>query len=232
MLRLVSWGMECYWSSVSLSSSFSDLPPPLTSPLQKATSSSTSSSPSPSTAPTRAPDTLDLEAFTSPALYISYVLYPPLYLAGPIMSFPSYVSQLRLSSSSSSSSSPSSPSPPPPPMTPLSADEPPPSATAPGYNELSLPALVSYALRFLFSLLTMEVLLHCMYPVAIKDAKGLKDGEGWYSGLGAAEVAIVGFWNLVVVWLKVRFDFSPFAQFLPALSSPFFSSSPLVRPIH
>ena len=42
----------------------------------------------------------------------------------------------------------------------------------------------------------MEVLLHYIYVVALKDAKA-------WQGLGPGELAVVGFWNLIIVWLKV-----------------------------
>jgi D-alanyl-lipoteichoic acid acyltransferase DltB (MBOAT superfamily) len=65
-----------------------------------------------------------------------------------------------------------------------------PSATPPR-------ALFSYALRFLACILTMEVVLHYMYVVAIKDA-------GAWEGDTPAELSMIGLWNLIVVWLKVR----------------------------
>ncbi|GAA5895848.1 hypothetical protein JCM6882_001395 [Rhodosporidiobolus microsporus] len=204
MLRLVSWGMEHYWATAPGSSNLTSsagangreplLPEPPTSPMQKA--ARTSPSP-PSSAPSLSPDPSSPD--WSPALYVAYVLYPPLYMAGPIMSYPSFAGQLSPLSSSSSSSQPS----PPPAATPstsLSADDPPPAS--PPYNECAPRALLSYTLRFLFCLLTMEVLLHAMYPVAIKDVRR-PDASGWWEGFSAAEVAMVGFWNLVVVWLKL-----------------------------
>ena len=53
-----------------------------------------------------------------------------------------------------------------------------------------------YAVRFLSCLLTMEFVLHFMYVVAIKDT-------GSWGGDSPAELSMVGFWNLIVVWLKV-----------------------------
>ena len=55
---------------------------------------------------------------------------------------------------------------------------------------------VSYFIRFLFCLLTMESVLHTMYVVAIKDSMA-------WEGDGPADLSMIGFWNLVVVWLKV-----------------------------
>lgn len=111
--------------------------------------------------------------------YLAYTLYPPLYLAGPIMSYPSFVSQLAAPSPASSPTAPV------------------PSSSA--RSETSPLALLSYATRFLVCLLTMELVLHYMHVVALKDS-----GSGWWDGLSAAEVSMVGFWNLIVVWLKVR----------------------------
>lgn len=42
----------------------------------------------------------------------------------------------------------------------------------------------------------MEVLLHFMYVVAIKDT-------GAWDGDSPAELSMIGLWNLTVVWLKV-----------------------------
>jgi D-alanyl-lipoteichoic acid acyltransferase DltB (MBOAT superfamily) len=57
-------------------------------------------------------------------------------------------------------------------------------------------ALLSYAARFAACLLTMELVLHYMYVVAIKDS-------GAWQGDTPAQLCMIGFWNLIVVWLKV-----------------------------
>lgn len=64
---------------------------------------------------------------------------------------------------------------------------------------------ISYAIRFIFCLLTMESILHTMYVVAIKDA------SAWY-GDGPGDLSMIGFWNLVVVWLKVSVPFTVFSR--------------------
>lgn len=53
-----------------------------------------------------------------------------------------------------------------------------------------------YLVRFIVCLMTMELVLHYMWVVAMKDT------ESW-RGLSPAEISMVGFWNLIVVWLKV-----------------------------
>ncbi|KAJ7752835.1 MBOAT, membrane-bound O-acyltransferase family-domain-containing protein [Mycena maculata] len=92
--------------------------------------------------------------------YISYVLYPPLYLAGPIMTFNDYIWQHR--------------------------------------KPLNIPraAVLSYLFRFLFTMLTMEFILHFMYVVAMKDTKA-------WMGDTPTQIALIGFWNLIIVWLKL-----------------------------
>jgi len=112
-------------------------------------------------------------------LFLSYVLYPPLYLAGPIISYPSFLSQLV----------PSPPLPPPPQSRTQTAELP---------DEISPLSIFRYSIRFFSSLLTMEIILHTMYVVAIKDS-----GGDWWERLGPLEVSMIGFWNLIIVWLKV-----------------------------
>ncbi|KAJ7129335.1 MBOAT, membrane-bound O-acyltransferase family-domain-containing protein [Mycena epipterygia] len=92
--------------------------------------------------------------------YMSYVLYPPLYLAGPIMTFNDYIWQHR--------------------------------------KPLTIPrsTVLGYSIRFLISLLTMEFILHFMYVVAMKDTKA-------WIGDTPAQMAMIGFWNLIIVWLKL-----------------------------
>ncbi|KAJ7368674.1 MBOAT, membrane-bound O-acyltransferase family-domain-containing protein [Mycena albidolilacea] len=100
------------------------------------------------------------EAMYSYLNYLSYALYPPLYLAGPIMSFNDYIWQHR--------------------------------------KPLNIPrsTVLGYAMRFIVSLLTMEFILHFMYVVAIKDSKA-------WMGDTPAQIGMIGFWNLMIVWLKL-----------------------------
>ena len=43
----------------------------------------------------------------------------------------------------------------------------------------------------------MEFILHYAYVVAIKDT------SAWYDD-SVAELSMIGFWNLIIVWLKVK----------------------------
>ncbi|KAG1737067.1 MBOAT, membrane-bound O-acyltransferase family-domain-containing protein [Suillus paluster] len=138
MLRLVSFNMDYYWAynsrgGESLSSA--------------------------STEKQRANTPLPLEDYTY-RNYIAYVLYPPLYIAGPILTFNNFMWQLR--------------------------------------HPIDIPIHVQsrYLVRFLISLLTMESILHYMYVVAIKDAKA-------WQGYTPLELSMIGFWNLIIVWLKL-----------------------------
>ena len=56
---------------------------------------------------------------------------------------------------------------------------------------------ILYLIRFVVCYLTMEYVLHFIYVVAIKDTKS-------WIGDSPAQIAMIGFWNLIVVWLKVR----------------------------
>ncbi|KAI4118153.1 MAG: hypothetical protein LQ345_001739 [Seirophora villosa] len=94
--------------------------------------------------------------------YFAYVLYSPLYLAGPILTFNDYISQLR--------------------YTPRS---------------ISRDRTTLYGIRFLVSLLTMEVMLHFLYAVAIS-----KTQPAWdlYTPF---QLSMLGYFNLHIIWLKL-----------------------------
>ncbi|KAI0788249.1 MBOAT-domain-containing protein [Fomes fomentarius] len=92
--------------------------------------------------------------------YIAYAIYPPLYIAGPIMTFNDFMWQLRR---------------------PIA---------------ISWRDLFGYLARFIVCIMTLEFILHFMYVVAIKDRKA-------WVGYSAAELCMVGLWNLFVVWLKL-----------------------------
>ncbi|KAH9933568.1 MBOAT-domain-containing protein [Epithele typhae] len=101
----------------------------------------------------------DLETY-SYLNYLAYAIYPPLYIAGPIMTFNDFMWQVKR---------------------PLG---------------VTWRTTLNYLGRFVACLLTLEFILHFMYVVAIKDRKA-------WTGYTAAELCMVGFWNLIVVWLKL-----------------------------
>ncbi|TCD63940.1 glycerol transporter [Steccherinum ochraceum] len=92
--------------------------------------------------------------------YVAFVLYPPLYLAGPIMSFNDFLWQLRRP------------------------------------THIPLRGVLNYLFRFVVCILTLEFVLHFMYVIAIKDR------QAW-QGDSAADIGFIGFWNLVIIWLKL-----------------------------
>ncbi|GAA5988430.1 hypothetical protein JCM5350_005309 [Sporobolomyces pararoseus] len=165
MLRIISFNMELYWSTT-------------TTTTTTTTSSSSKHLPPPPRTDSSGNDNYSFK------LFLSYVLYPPLYLAGPIISYPSFLSQLS-----------SSPSPPPPPPPPSQSSS---NSISNETRETSLSSILRYSFRFLSSLLTMELILHTMYVVAIKDS-----GVEWWGNLNPLQVSMVGFWNLIIVWLKL-----------------------------
>lgn len=119
--------------------------------------------------------------------YLAYILYPPLYIAGPIMTFNDFMWQVRFPISHS-------------PLFYLPAYKLTCTHRQQHRRPTPIPArtVLRYVARLAFSLLTMELILHCMYVVAIKDAKA-------WAGDSPFELSLVGWWNLIVVWLKVRF---------------------------
>ncbi|OOQ85221.1 putative glycerol:H+ symporter (Gup1) [Penicillium brasilianum] len=94
--------------------------------------------------------------------YIAYVLYSPLYLAGPILTFNDYVSQQRFKAPS-----------------------------------LTSTRTILYGIRFLLTLLCMELILHYIYAVAISKAS-----PDW-SLFTPGQLSMLAFFNLHIIWLKL-----------------------------
>ncbi|KIY43881.1 MBOAT-domain-containing protein [Fistulina hepatica ATCC 64428] len=143
MLRLVSFNMDYFWACTSANSP-SVRHPHFFSTMDYRQRQSMS-------------HPLSYYNYTS---YLAYVLYPPLYIAGPIMSFNDFMWQLRH-----------------------------PIAITRRSN-------IGYAIRWVVCFLTMEVILHTMYVVAIKDSAA-------WAGDSPVEMSMIAFWNLMIVWLKL-----------------------------
>ncbi|KAI9760797.1 MAG: hypothetical protein M4579_001427 [Chaenotheca gracillima] len=94
--------------------------------------------------------------------YVAYTLYSPLYLAGPIITFNDYISQMRYPSGSITTS-----------------------------------RTIRYGIRFLVTLLCMEVMLHFFYVVAIAKARPT---WGAYTPF---QLSMLGYFNLHIIWLKL-----------------------------
>ncbi|KAN0065646.1 glycerol transporter [Thecaphora frezii] len=146
MLRLVSYAMDLHWAKQA----------GFQRPPSSSAQSDDEAEPSPRE---RAANSRPPEQYSF-LHYFIYVCYPPLFIAGPIMTFNDFTSQI--------------------------------------YRPTTIPArsLVSYAVRFLFCILTMELILHFIYVNAIKDSKA-------WAGATPLELSLIGFWNLIIVWLKL-----------------------------
>ena len=158
MLRLISFAMDYYWC-VTISST----PAGLSSAMS----------------------TLSVEDYSFKS-YLSYALYPPLYIAGPIMTFNDFILQVRyvwrikiltLKRCWQLKSPP----------------------------QLQRKSKFGYAGRFLISFFTMEWILHYIYVVAIKDSATPLGIRAW-QGDSPMELTMIGYWNLIIIWLKVRVD--------------------------
>lgn len=112
----------------------------------------------------------------SPVNYLAYILYPPLYIAGPIITFNDFMWQVSYHYVVYRR------------YTHIMQQQKP--------LPISLKSNLKYLARFATCFLTMEVILHYMYVVAIKDRKA-------WQGDSPAEIAMIGFWNLIIVWLKL-----------------------------
>ena len=94
--------------------------------------------------------------------YLSYTLYSPLFLAGPILTFNDYIAQSRY----------------------------PPTS-------ISFTRTTLYGIRFLIALLSMEVMIHYIYVVAIS-----KSSPQW-SVYTPLQLSMLGYFNLHHIWLKL-----------------------------
>lgn len=94
--------------------------------------------------------------------YVAYAIYAPLYLAGPIMTFNDFISQLRY---------------------------------RPATIETS--RTIRYGVRFLVTLLAMELMLHFNYIQAIAKSK-----PRW-NEYSTAQLSVLSYFNLHMIWLKL-----------------------------
>ncbi|KAL5396046.1 hypothetical protein PMIN04_006627 [Paraphaeosphaeria minitans] len=146
VLRLISFNMDYYWSTTS----------PSTSSLEKKQLDPANLSERDRVALPAKPTDYSFRT------YFAYTLYSPLYLAGPILTFNDYVSQLRYR----------------------------PHSITPKRTAL-------YAVRFIICLLTMEVMIHYMYMIAIFHAR--PD----FTAYTPTQLSMLGFFNLKHIWLKL-----------------------------
>ena len=94
--------------------------------------------------------------------YLAYLLYSPLYLAGPILTFNNFISQIFQ-----------------------------PSLT------ITPKRTILYGIRLAFCMMTMEIILHYVYVVAISKTKA------WH-GDTPFQLCMITYFNLQIIWLKVE----------------------------
>jgi len=131
--------------------------------------------------------------------YLTYCLYVPLYLAGPIMTFGDYTYQVYILHVVNM-------------MYSLFDNHWQMKHRIIPFNARSF---TMYFARLLFCLLTLEIILHNMYIVAISKV------SHWDAYL-PFEVLAVGYWNLKVIWLKllVIWRFFRFAALCDDINPP------------
>ncbi|RDW78553.1 putative glycerol:H+ symporter (Gup1) [Aspergillus mulundensis] len=162
ILRLISFNMDYYWS----------LDSPGSSPIEVSLVNMRNTTPSddhkkkqldPTSLSER--DRVKIPAEQSAfngRNYLAYILYSPLYLTGPIVTFNDYISQQRYAPQS-----------------------------------LTKTRTILYGTRFFLTLLSMELILHFIYAVAIINAS-----PDW-SLYTPAQLSMLAFFNLHIVWLKL-----------------------------
>ncbi|KAL4970698.1 putative glycerol:H+ symporter (Gup1) [Aspergillus stella-maris] len=146
ILRLISFNMDYYWS----------LDFPAASPIEKKQLDPASLSER-----DRVKIPAEPSAFNG-FNYVAYILYSPLYLTGPIVTFNDYMSQQKYAPQS-----------------------------------LTQTRTIMYGTRFFLTLLSMELILHFIYAVAISNAS-----PNW-SLYKPGQLSMLAFFNLHIIWLKL-----------------------------
>ncbi|KAL4921535.1 MBOAT, membrane-bound O-acyltransferase family-domain-containing protein [Aspergillus aurantiobrunneus] len=146
ILRLISFNMDYYWS----------LDCPASSPIEKK-----QLDPAALSERDRVKIPAEQSAFNGHN-YLAYILYSPLYLTGPILTFNDYISQQRYAPQS-----------------------------------LTKARTILYGTRFFLTLLSMELILHFIYAVAISNAS-----PNW-SLYTPGQLSMMAFFNLHIIWLKL-----------------------------
>ncbi|KAI8074206.1 MBOAT, membrane-bound O-acyltransferase family-domain-containing protein [Gongronella butleri] len=144
MLRLISFNMDYYWQVQKPRSEYKKNDDDLLALTDR--------------------DRIDLPCQAADYNYVAflaYILYSPLYLSGPILTFNDFVSQMYVRSSN-----------------------------------ITRRFVVTYALRFVAVLLSMEVMLHYIYVVAISKTKA-------WDGDTPLELSMIGYFNLTIIWMKL-----------------------------
>lgn len=141
--------------------------------------------------------------------FLAYVLYTPLYLCGPIITFNDFVSQVRWSYSVRAFSDRWE------------------AHWRLNANQLRYPSanvtrryVLQYAVRLVAVILTMELTLHYLYVVAISKSRA-------WAGDSPLQLSMIGYFNLVIIWMKLLIPWRFFR--LWALADGFWVEENMVR---
>lgn len=149
MLRMVSFGLDCHWARIGRPAAISEEHLRNCQVCRGGHGCYIA----------RQERALSLEEYGA-ATYFAYLLYPPLYIAGPIISYNAFASQLK-------------------------AEQ----------QVLGRGQVAAYGLRWAATFLLMEVASHLLYFPALANS-------GLWEQLAAADICVVGYGVLNVMWLK------------------------------
>lgn len=152
-LRMLSYGLDVHWTRQGGTSEAKDAAKPA------------------AISPNRPPPPA---AHPSLLALLTYALYPPLYVAGPIMTFGDFMAQRSR------------------------AKEAPGAAATESHRHQT----IRYALRFLADWACVELLTHCLFFNSLAAYKVGPTFAAYGLAWGATEVGLTGFWALAFVWAK------------------------------
>jgi D-alanyl-lipoteichoic acid acyltransferase DltB (MBOAT superfamily) len=140
-------------------------------------------------------------------MYLSYALYPPLYLAGPIITFRDYVFQIRNKTTAGGGGGDNNNKN---------------MATTDTMPSLSSTSTLKYALRFAADLICLEVLTHILYFNSLAKYKIGRRYQQHGLAFGSVEVGLTGWWVLCFMWLKFAtiWRFTRLASLVEGLDPP------------
>ncbi|EFX00939.1 glycerol/H+ symporter [Grosmannia clavigera kw1407] len=164
VLRLISFNMDHYWSRASRGSSTLEV---RNTPASSRSLFDTDAPKKKQLDPANLSERDRVSISAQPQdfsfrNYLAYIVYAPLYLTGPIITFNDFISQARYRSAT-----------------------------------IETRRTLQYAVRFLFCLLAMELVLHYDYVGAISQAAPL------WSSYTPAQLSLLSYFNLHVIWLKL-----------------------------
>ena len=155
VLRLLSFSLDLHWARAAAAQK-TPVPSPVVSDPLRALAEQPA-------------DDYSLSSF------LAYTLFPPLAIAGPVLSYNSFANQLR------------------------ALQQPPPAGGGP-QADASAPAIARYAARLAATLACLELCTHGLHANAVATS-----GAWRRLGLGPGALAAVGYFTLAFMWLKFCF---------------------------